>query len=382
MRKQFLPLFTFLAISLISLGETQPPLFSIAPPVAVGDGSGHLVLADVNGDGKLDLLSQHLLQHVVTIQLGDGVGNFTKAPGSPISLAYAPGDIKVGDVNGDGFPDLGVTNSERNTIDIFLGNGAGNFSLSSGSPFRISPDSEFKAQLLQFLDINEDGQLDIVVTNNQQNSIYTLLGNGRGSFTSGPSTTFPARTGRYSFAFGDLNGDGHPDIAIASSNDSESSQAGNIVLLRGNGKGDFRALSDITAPSNVRYLTLADLNGDGRSDLALVYGGNRSCQLATLINQGNGKFATGSNYHFGKAAFGLVAVDVNQDRRSDLVIATVDSVTVLLNGDRGFAPAAGSPFHAGPGAYHLAIGDVNHDGKPDVAASSFEGKTATILIAR
>ncbi len=78
----------------------------------------------------------------------------------------------------------------------------------------------------------------------------------------------------------------------------------------------------------------------------------------------------------------VAVADLNRDKQNDLVVATVDSVTVLLNGKSGFRPAPGSPFGAGPGAYHLAVGDVNRDGKPDVAASSFGGKTVTVLLGR
>src|SRR5215510_81378 len=92
-------------------------------PVVVGEGSGKLVLADVHGDGRLDMVTCHLLRRLVTAQIGDGTGRFAAAAGSPIVLGYQPGDIKLGDVNNGGALDLVVTNSDRDTVDIFLGNG-------------------------------------------------------------------------------------------------------------------------------------------------------------------------------------------------------------------------------------------------------------------
>src|SRR5580765_1409094 len=225
--------------------HAQGPLFSPAPgsPVVVGEGSGFVVLADVNRDGRLDLVTQHLQRRVVTVQLGDGTGRFAMAPGSPIGLAYSPTNIKLGDVNNDGLLDLCVTGNERNTIDIFLGDGSGKFSPSPGSPSVVSASAGFKAQSLQLVDLNEDGKLDILTTNNQQNNFATMFGNGRGGFSPGPAATFPAGQGRYSFAFGDLDGDGHLDVVIANGN-SEFAEPGRVIILRGDGKGAFKSLSE------------------------------------------------------------------------------------------------------------------------------------------
>lgn len=213
MSKWFLSLLVGATLNCVLLVYAQSPLFIPAPPAAVGDGSGHLVLADVNRDGKLDLITQHLMQKVVTVQLGDGTGRFTMASGSPIALTYMPGEVKVGDVNSDGLPDLAVSCGEHDRVDIFLGDGTGKFKLALGSPFQVSTSAEYNTGL-QLLDLNEDGKLDISTTNNQRNRFATLFGNGRGGFTSGPSTTFPAGQGRYAFVFGDLDGDKHLDVAV------------------------------------------------------------------------------------------------------------------------------------------------------------------------
>jgi hypothetical protein len=317
------------------------------------------------------------------VHLGDGAGRFAPAPGSPIKLAYMPGGMKPGDINGDGLPDIVVTSGERNAVDIYLGSADGKFSLAPGSPFQAGAATEFNTGL-QLADVNEDGKLDIITTSNQRNVFNILLGNGRAnslSFTQGPATTFRDGEGRFLFAFGDIDGDGHLDAVIVNTGDGFNPEPGRAVILRGDGKGAFKNVADVPVPPQARYATLGDVNGDGHSDLVLTCGGNEgSNQLDILLNQGGGKFAPAAPYDLGKVAYAVVVVDVNLDKRNDLVVATVDSVTVLLNGKNGFAPAPGSPFRAGPGAYHLTTGDVNHDGKPDVMASSFEGKAVTVLL--
>jgi len=360
-------------------------LLSPAPgsPVVVGEGSGKLVLADVNGDGRLDMVTCHLLKHMATVQIGDGTGRFAAAAGSPIVLGYPPGDIKLGDVNNDGILDLVVTNSDRDNVDIFLGNGKGGFSLAPGSPFTASASVEFYTRSLHLVDINEDGNLDIVTANQRRNTFATLFGNGRGGFAPGPAATFHSGQDHYAFAFGDIDGDGHLDVLAVSGAKGFSSEPGLVTALRGDGKGAFKNASGtpMPAPAGPRFVTLADMNGDQRLDIVISH---TSDHLSVLLNNGGGKFspAPTSPYDLGTQAFAIAVADVNQDRKNDLVVATVDSVTVWLGSGGGFAPAPGSPFRAGPGAYHLALGDVNKDGKVDVASSSFEGNAVTVLLGR
>lgn len=372
-------LLVLLVLSGVGLSFAQTSLFNPAPgsPVDVGEGSGHLVLADVNRDGKPDLISQHLMQKVVTVQPGDGTGRFVTAPGSPLKLKYMPGEVKVGDINGDRLPDLAISQSEHDAVDVYFGDGAGRFSLAPGSPFLVSQSPEFNTHNLQLADINEDGKLDIITTSNQRNSLTTMFGNGRGGFSPGPASLFPAGQGRYAFAFSDLDGDGHLDAAITNSGKGDFPAPERVIVLRGDGKGRFTKLSETEVPAGPRYVTAGDLNGDQRPDLAISH---TSGHVSTLLNQGKGQFKPGPGYDLLTDLFGLVIADANGDQKNDLVVATVDSVTVLLNETTKFSPAPGSPYSAGPGAYHLTVGDVNLDGRPDIAASSFGGRTVTVLL--
>ncbi len=369
------------ALSWAVQAPSPSPLFRPAPnsPVKVGEGSGKILLADVNGDGNLDLVTQHLLRHIVVVQLGDGTGRF--ASGNSMALNYQPGDLKLGDVNGDKILDLVVTRSEPNKVDIFFGDGKGGFSLAPGSPFTVSAATENYTYSLQLVDLNEDGNLDIVTANNRRNTGASMLGNGRGGFALGPAITFPGGHSFYTFAFGDVDGDKHLDIVMASGAQGDEAEPGRVVWLRGDGKGTFKEMS--TAPLSVtagpRYLTLGDINGDGRLDVVISHFIE---QLSVLLNDGQGKFTPAAPYNLRMRGYAVVTADVNRDKRSDLVVASADDVTVLLSDKNSFTPAPGSPFAAGPGAYHLTVGDINKDGKLDIAASSFEGNAVTVLLGR
>lgn len=372
--------------------HSQDPLFSPAPgsPVVVGAGSGQVVLADVSGEGQLDMMTRHLQNRLIAVQLGDGTGRFATASYSPISLDYSPGDMELGDVNNDSVLDLGVLRNDREHVDIFLGHGQGDFSLAPESPFIVNTAVYTRTKpSLHLMDINEDGNPDFMLTNGRQNRIATLLGDGQGKFSPGPVTRLDSGQDYYSVAFGDIDGDDHLDAIIATS--EEVGEPGRVVTRRGDGTGAFKAASTppLSVLSDPRLATLADMNGDHQLDLVLSHS---SHYLSILLNNGNSTFAPAptSPYTLETQAFAVVAADVNQDQKVDLAAATVNNqsspfqstITVLLSDGQGYVPAPGSPFPAEPGAYNLTMEDINQDGKLDIAASSFEGNAVTVLLRR
>jgi len=365
------------------LHSQQPALLARAGEIPVGPGSGTIVVVDVNRDGHPDIVARHLLQKRVTIFLGDGKGAFAPSPSNPIALTNQPGGIALADLNGDAIPDLAVTASERDEVDIFLGNGTGGFTRAPGSPLVASPSRDFFTRGVALRDVNGDRRLDIVTTNGRESTFSILFGDGRGGFTPGPTTRRESNDARHVFDFGDINGDGHVDAAVGHFGHRDNPEPGRVSVLLGDGTGVFRDGAPMpTLPTDPHSLTLADVNGDRRLDLVISHGDRR---LSVLLNDGTGTFTQAPGSPFGMTAevYEVVARDIDRDGKIDLIAAAADSATVLLGDGRGrFTPAPGSPFHSGPGSYFLAVGDFNEDGKQDVVTSSFEGDRVTLFLGR
>jgi hypothetical protein len=141
-------------------------------------------------------------------------------------------------------------------------------------------------------------------------------------------------------------------------------------------------------PPDPTILAMADLNGDGKSDIVMGHG--RTNIVTVLLNDGKGGFDQRLTLSFtsGMSAYAAACTKLNAHKQLDLVVSTVmdsapyDSKIVVFLGDGrgGFTSAAASPFAVEPGAYTLATGDINEDGNLDVAASSFESNVVTILL--
>lgn len=290
----------------------------------------------------------------------------------------------VADVNGDTRPDLAVASSERDHVDIFLGDRRGGFNRTAGSPFGVSASVEFYTRVLRLADVNNDRRLDIMTANGRDNTFGILFGDGQGRFSQGPTVRRESNGGRYAFAFGDVDGDGHVDVIVAGRVDDITPEPGPLSILRGDGKGGFREMGPpLTVSPGPRFVTLADVSGDQRLDIVITHSGTNL--LSVLVNDGSGTFTRypGSPFDIRTEAFAVVVADIDGDGGADLLAATENSATVLLGDGRGgFVPGPGSPFQAGPGAYNIEAGDINEDGRLDVVTSSFEGNTVTVLLRR
>jgi hypothetical protein len=201
-----------------------------------------LVTADFNNDGKLDIAAARELTTgtSVSIFLGNGLGGFTLASGSPIALtATGATSLAVGDFEGIGLQDLAVANFTDNTVTLLPGNGDGTFASPTilsvpGQPFSVATG-----------DFNLDGQVDLLTANNANNNVTALLGNGDLTFQA--AQNFAVGTAPLAMAVGDFNGDGAPDLVVANNGTATGAGSSISVLLNASTPIHFA----ISAPASV-----------------------------------------------------------------------------------------------------------------------------------
>ena len=252
----------------ILLGSGDGTFTTAATIPAPGTGTPFIVSGDFNRDGILDLAVLNQSGTAITILLGNGNGTFTATATSPQTGA-TPVSIGVGDFNGDGILDLAVVNQGSNTVTILSGNGDGTFT-PTATPTPGSQATGVYPVSVTTGDFNQDGKLDLCL-GNDDGSVTVLLGNGDGTFTPPANSPLVAEDA-FSIQVGDFNGDGIPDLAVASGYPGGDSASYAVTILLGDGKGNFPTTVTLGQPSTPEYnispIAVGDFNGDGIPDVA------------------------------------------------------------------------------------------------------------------
>jgi hypothetical protein len=339
-----------------------------------------LLVADVNRDGKADLIvvcgNAPFATGVVSVLLGNGDGTFQPAVAYNIG-GYGTGQGAVADVNGDGKPDLVIASCVissclgEGSAGVLLGNGDGTFqpaiNYDAGTPYFVPS--------MVVGDVNGDGKPDILMTGQycfdpggceNPGAVYTLLGNGDGTFQSAVPNQVGFGPGN-SITVADVNGDGKPDVLFT----------GGVLL--GNGDGTFQPTLYFSAGGSFPYSVAAqDVNGDGKPDAVVAH---LDGTVDVLLGNGDGTFQPPVVYDSpGPFPFGgpvnVTIADVNRDGKPDLIVNSSSAVGVLLgNGDGTFQSVT---YYRTYYSVWTTVADVNGDGRPD--AIVIDGNRLGVLL--
>ena len=344
---------------------------------ATGSGSkpASIAVGDVDGDGYRDIVVTNTLAHNVGVLLGNGDGTFgaqTSVFTGPFSY---PKSIAMDDFDGDGHLDIVVVSGlNENVALVLLGIGDGDF------PAQIISSVGIRVSSFVISDFDGDGHLDLaVVSTLSETNGRVLLGHGDGSF--GPGLVFSTEYdgSPISVAINDLNGDGRADLVVA------NFERFNVGVLLGNGAGAFGTQTSFWtgAYSYPKSVVIEDFNGDGHLDLAVA--NYYAYNLGVLLGNGNGTFAAQRTFWTGYRSYpsSIVTDDFNGDGHLDLAIANygMDNVGVLLgNGDGTFE--AQTTFSTGLRSKPMciALGDFNGDSQLDIAVTNSGSDQVGILL--
>jgi hypothetical protein len=330
-------------------------------------------VGDFNGDGIPDVAVTQIANGdagTIVVLLGNGDGTFTASDQS-LRVGTDPLSIAAGDFNSDGILDLAVANALDHTVMVLLGNGNGTFTMKSTTSIK----GRYPAYIAVG-DFNGDGIPDLATADGNSSTVTVLLGNGDGTFAPGVETPlaslFPA-----SIAVADFNGDGIQDMAVADG-------TGAITMLLGKGDGTFTSsatdLADGFSPTSV---AAGDFNGDGIPDLAVASWDNPQevGRVTVLIGKGDGTFSEEQTFATGADPMTILARGFDGDGFLDLAVLNYlsDYLTVLLgNGDATF-----TEFLDGPSvdiqSFSMVSGDFNGDGLPDLAVVNGANSVKTLL---
>jgi hypothetical protein len=301
-----------------------------------------LAAGSLTKGGPQSIVVNYEFANEVYLYFGNGAGGFSGP--KPVSLPGAGFGLAIGDVNGDGRPDLVSA-----TGSVAYGEGGGNFS----APVGYAVDSVYSPLNVVLADLRNNGLTDIVTSAYQVISV--LLNQNNKGFEDGVWTNVPGGAG--CGVKGDFNGDGHPDLAV--------NNTGGVVILLGTGKGDapFTLGTTITLTGAGCFVT-TDLNDDGKLDLLVPVQGN----VYAYLGNGDGTFTLASITPTPSGGY-LAPGDFNHDGNVDF--ATSGNLIALGNGDGTFQNPTDIVADPPSGGFSgIAAGDINNDGWKDLVLTS------------
>ena len=292
------------------LGSLSNP-FKTASEIKVGGGPCLVKVADMNLDGRLDMVVT--AQGAGTLSVGMNTGNGQIVGSTVISFGQGslPGGIAIADFNLDKYPDVAVSLSGMNAVMVFPDSGM------NGPPMNF-PAGIPTPQSIAAADVNRDGMIDLVVGSSMAPLLATLLAVKPGYFALQQVAMLPAPASALVLA--DFNGDGVLDAAVTLPNIS------GVMVFVGNGKGGFSPGPIVTVAAGPVGLATADWNSDGLMDLVSV----SPTDFNVLQNTGGGNFKSVYNIPGAPGLTAVVVADFTNDGKPDFVVSAMQGNGLYL----------------------------------------------------
>jgi FG-GAP-like repeat/Bacterial Ig-like domain (group 3) len=319
-----------------------------------------VAVADLNGDGQPDVIIPNTAENEICVLLNKGSGQL--GPVMRYAVETAPYSIAVADLNSDHSADVMVANNGiagvGGTVTVAFGNGDG--SLRAAYSYATNPPGiSSQSRAVVTGDFNNDGRADIASL--LWDSVSVLIADSNHAFERLGTYIANSSDPGISLAAGDLNADGNLDLAV--------SGLSQIDVLLGKGDGTFQTPIVQTIPSGLTHgIVLADVNLDGKVDLIYTWASAAQNDIAVCFGKGDGTFQSPVLYTVGNYPYSVIAVDLNNDQKLDLVTANASGTVAYLknNGDGTFAAA--QQLVTGGYTTGVTAVDVNHDGTLDLVA--------------
>ncbi len=378
-----------LLFALPALALCPPISFEARVSYPVPNSAVAVVSADFTGDGIPDLaVTQSGTTGVVTGSIAvlpgraiGGVPDGTFDPRIETPLAGTPYSLATADIDADGRPDLIVSNWGANIVQVLIGTGGGRFA----QPVSFAAGT--RPYELVVADFNADGVLDIAVANNGENAVRVLIGDsdGAGLWNGGfaPSVAYPTSDLSLSIVAGDFDNDGILDLVAT------EYLSGTVAVFLGQGSagvgdGTFGAPVHVPAGGEPYDLATGDFNEDGWLDLAVNNSGPGGVHV--LLGSGSGNFPVDRYFLAGVNCSGVSPADVDGDGITDLVVsASVGSALHLLRG-RGTGGVGDGDFDAPVTladsyfSVHVITTDLDQNGRPDAVTCGYLSGTVDVFL--